>query len=106
MTNKRWIHETLAHSDAVPVPYHFSFTPLAKAALVEHYGVRNLEDALGLPIRTKSANSIKPSYADPSVYGETVTDEFGVVWATSKIDRGLPDYPQPARSGSHELPIP
>ena len=35
----------------------------------------------------------KPAYADPVVYGDTITDEFGVVWSTSGIDRGSPVEP-------------
>jgi uroporphyrinogen decarboxylase len=49
----------------------------------------------------------KPLYAHPDQYGPTITDQWGVVWATSEIDRGYPvvhplrgaadlsDYPWP-----------
>jgi len=37
--------------------------------------------------------SIKPLYASPAEFGNTVTDEFGVVWSTSDIDRGSPIEP-------------
>jgi uroporphyrinogen decarboxylase len=46
--------------------------------------------------------SVKPLYADPEDFGETVTDEFGVTWLTSRIDRGSPIgrcLPEPTLSG-------
>ena len=88
--NKRWIQQTLAHADTDAVPYNFMFSPPARKKLQSHYGVSDLEEALDLPIRMSAPASIKPLYADPAQYGESIKDEFGVVWSTSEIDRGSP----------------
>ena len=91
--NRDWIVDTIAHRSNRAVPYNFMFSPPARAKLVEHYGTDNLEAALDLPIRMEAPASIKPLYASPDRYGETITDEFGVVWSTSEIDRGSPIGP-------------
>lgn len=107
MTNTEWIRQALSHTD-VKVPYRFSLTPRAKK-IVERHFCTQFENNLNIPIRTISPMSVKPAYADPSVYGDTVTDEFGVVWSTSDIDRGyqsvtacrmliFPDIPSLIRS--------
>lgn len=36
---------------------------------------------------------MKPLYADPARFGPTVADEFGVLWTTNAINRGLPIGP-------------
>ncbi|HEY3320303.1 MAG TPA: uroporphyrinogen decarboxylase family protein [Planctomycetota bacterium] len=89
-----WIEQVLAHRQPAAVPYNFMFSPPARQSLLQHYGLeRGLEDFLEFPIRMTAPKSIKPLYADPDHFGETVTDEFGVVWTTSKIDRGSPVGP-------------
>jgi len=88
--NKDWIRSVIAHRHSLPVPYNFSFSPPALAALQNHLGVTDVKAALGLPIRTASCKSVKPQYASPAQFGPTVTDEFGVVWSTNDIDRGSP----------------
>jgi uroporphyrinogen decarboxylase len=75
------------------VPYNFMFSPPAQAILQRHFGTENLEETLAFPIRMNAPNSIKPLYAEPQVFGDTVQDEFGVVWTTSRIDRGAPVGP-------------
>jgi uroporphyrinogen decarboxylase len=90
MTNKAWIKATVAHRETGAVPYNYSFSPPAAKRLREYYGVESLPDHLNLPFRMIGLNSRKPMYADPDEYGPTVTDEFGVVWATTHIDRGVP----------------
>ncbi len=92
MTDKHWIERMLRHEPCDAVPYNFSFSPPAARIAREHYG-QDLEASLALPIRMTSPKSIKPLYADPGQYGETITDEFGVVWSTSSIDRGSPIGP-------------
>jgi uroporphyrinogen decarboxylase len=69
------------------------FSPPAQAALQRHLGAVDLEEALAFPIRMSAPNTIKPLYADPQVFGDTLRDEYGVVWTTSRIDRGAPVGP-------------
>jgi len=65
------------------------FSPPAQKLVEDHYRT-DLQTALGLPMRMTGPASIKPLYAPPLQYGDTITDEFGVVWSTSEIDRGQP----------------
>lgn len=90
MTNKDWIKRTIAHEKGVAVPYNMMFSPPIIKALQEHYDSDDIFDAINLPIRDNGCTSIKPLYASPAQYGESITDEFGVVWSTSYIDRGSP----------------
>ena len=92
-SNRQWIKATIAHQETAAVPYNFPFSPLAQAALEKHYGTDDLEDSLDLPIRMAGPGTIKPLFASPEDYGRTVTDEFGVTWSTSHIDRGSPIGP-------------
>ena len=89
MSDCHWIQRTLDHLEGDAVPYNFMFSPPAERLAREHYG-HDLEESLSLPIRMTGPKSPKPLYADPDKYGDTITDEFGVVWSTSKIDRGSP----------------
>ena len=91
--NRRWIELTLSHRETKSIPYNFGFTPPARRLLEKHYGRADLEDALDLPIRFANPKSIKPLYASPTQHGETITDEFGVTWTTSHVDRGAPTGP-------------
>jgi uroporphyrinogen decarboxylase len=93
MNHKEWIGATLAHRTPPRVPYNFMFSPPARAAVEKHYGTAALEDLLDFPLRTNAPKSIKPLYSHPSQFGPTVTDEFGVVWSTTEIDRGSPIGP-------------
>ena len=88
-TDCEWIKAVLQHQSGEPVPYNFMFSPPSQRIAEEHYG-HNLEEALQLPLRMEAPSSIKPLYADPKDFGNTVKDEFGVVWSTSPIDRGAP----------------
>ena len=90
LTNCEWILRTLAHDEPPAVPYNVSLSPPAKAALEAHYGTDDLAAALNLPIRMASVGTLKPLFASPAEYGPTITDEFGVVWSTNEIDRGVP----------------
>ncbi|MFB3890623.1 MAG: uroporphyrinogen decarboxylase family protein [Phycisphaerae bacterium] len=93
MNHKEWIGATLAHRQPPRVPYNFMFSPPARAAVEKHYGTAALEDVLDFPLRMSAPKSIKPLYSHPSQFGPTVTDEFGVVWSTTEIDRGSPVGP-------------
>ena len=91
-SNRDWIRRTIQHRETGAVPYNFMFSPPARSLAEEHYGA-DLEECLSLPLRMSGPKSIKPLYADPDRYGDTIADEFGVVWSTSKIDRGSPVGP-------------
>ncbi len=90
--DREWIERTLRHEECGVIPYNFMFSPPALRRAESHYG-SNLEDKIALPIRMTGPKSIKPLYADPKDYGETIRDEHGVVWSTSTIDRGAPIGP-------------
>jgi len=108
MTNKDWIKQVLHHADGTPVPYNVPLSPVSRRKLQQHYGSEDIEQFLDLPIRITGMQSIKPLYALPEQYGSHVKDEFGVVWATSEIDRGVPVGPcltKPDLSG-YEFPDP
>jgi uroporphyrinogen decarboxylase len=92
-TNTDWIKATLAHRGTGAVPYNFMFSPPALALVREHYGCEDVGEGLDLPLRMTGTVSVKPLYAPPTEFGETVVDEFGVVWSTSEIDRGSPIGP-------------
>ncbi|MDD5687586.1 MAG: uroporphyrinogen decarboxylase family protein [Elusimicrobia bacterium] len=107
MINRDLIKTALSHRETDMVPFNFMFTPPIRIALEKHYGVP-VEEKLNLPIRMNGLKSIKPLYAFPEDYGETIKDEYGVVWTTSKIDRGtpiIPCCPEPNLS-SYEFPNP
>jgi uroporphyrinogen decarboxylase len=91
--DRAWIRDTLEHREPCAVPYNFMFSPPARACLEAHYGTSDLEAALGLPLRMIGMKSPKPLYALPAQYGPRITDEFGVTWTTSDIDRGSPIGP-------------
>lgn len=90
-TNREWIEQTLRH-DPAPTPYNFMFSPPALELAEQHYGAP-IERSIDMPLRMTGPRSIKPLYADPAEYGDTITDEFGVVWSTNAIDRGSPIGP-------------
>ena len=89
---KQLIRSAIEHRETERVPYNFMFSPPAEKRLKEHYGVEDLITALEMPMFLFGPND-KPLYADPAIYGETITDQFGVVWSTSTIDRGSPIGP-------------
>ena len=93
MDHRQWIEDTLAHHQTDVVPYNFMFSPPALQLVRDYYGTDDVENALDLPIRMSGLVSLKPLYASPARYGDTIVDEFGVVWSTSEIDRGSPIGP-------------
>jgi len=90
MNHKHWLQRVLRHESDVPVPYNLMLSPPAAARLGAHLGTDDIEGHLDLPIRMSGTQSIKPLYASPAEYGGRITDEFGVEWTTSDIDRGSP----------------
>jgi uroporphyrinogen decarboxylase len=105
-TNRNWIRTAIAHREPDAVPYNFSFSPPALEALKNHYGTDDVQDTLDFPIRMTGCKGIKPLYASPGTYGETIADEFGVVWTTSDIDRGSPIGPPLAHADLAGYPFP
>ena len=107
-TNREWIRRVLRHDAAVPVPCNLALSPVARRKLAKHYGTGEIEELLNLPIRMRGTNSIKPLYASPQQFGPQATDEFGVVWTTSEIDRGAPVAPPITKPdlGSYTFPDP
>jgi uroporphyrinogen decarboxylase len=90
MTDREWIIQALFQRRPCAVPYNFMFSPPALEAVRGHLGRRDVEEAIGLPIRMTGPRSVKPLYAPPAQYGQSITDEFGVTWSTSDVDRGSP----------------
>jgi uroporphyrinogen decarboxylase len=98
-----WLRRCLAHEETDAVPYNFMFSPPTERLAKQHYGP-DLAAGLALPMRMTAPRSIKPLYASPDRFGPTVSDEFGVVWSTSRIDRGaplIPCLPEPDLSHYH-----
>ncbi len=91
--DRDWIKATIAHEQTEAVPYNATFCPPVISALQEHFGTDDIKEALGFPIRTLWCIGARPLYASPAEYGERTTDEFGVLWANSDIDRGTPVGP-------------
>lgn len=91
--NQQWIQDVLSGRDTRAVPFNFSFSPPARQLVENHYKGSPVEEILDFPIRMTGLKTIKPLYADPDEYGDTIKDEYGVVWSTSKIDRGSPLKP-------------
>ena len=92
VNTRNWVKETLSHVQTERIPYNFFFTPLALKKVKKFYG-SNIEDSLEFPIRIIGLESLKPIYAEPSIYGKYIRDEFGVLWSTSFRDRGSPIGP-------------
>lgn len=91
--NREWIRGTLSGREAERVPYNFMFSPPIRKMLEKHFDTADIEEMLDFPIRMSAPNSVKPLYAHPDEFGETLKDEYGVVWSTSDIDRGSPIGP-------------
>jgi uroporphyrinogen decarboxylase len=91
-SSKQLVLNAIAHTETQNLPYNFMFSPPAEKRLKDYYAVDDLVSALNIPIFFFGPKD-KPLYADPDVYGQSITDQFGVVWSTSKIDRGSPIGP-------------
>ena len=93
MNNRMWIQKTISHQTTGATPYNFSFSPPAVRKATAYYGGDSIKERLDFPIRMTGLKTIKPLYASPEIYGETIKDEFGVLWATNERDRGAPIGP-------------
>lgn len=102
-----FISAAIQHRETERIPYNFMFSPPAERRLKEYYGVQDLVASLDMPIFLFGPKD-KPLYADPDVYGETIRDQFGVVWSTSRIDRGSPIGPplKEADLSGYSFPFP
>ena len=89
MTPRERVLAALRHEETSPPPWNFMLSPEAERRLRAHYGVEDLTAHLQPHLYLYACHG-KPLYARPDRYGPTITDEFGVVWATSAIDRGYP----------------
>ena len=89
MTPREVVYAALRHEETAVVPYNFMFSPPAEERLKTHYGVDDVQTHLGMHLYIYGCAG-KPLYAHPDEFGPAITDEFGVVWATSAIDRGYP----------------
>lgn len=89
MTPREIVYAALRHEETPSVPYNFMFSPPAAEKLRAYYGLDDLQAGLNIHLYFFGPKG-KPLYASPDVYGPTITDEFGVVWATSHMDRGYP----------------
>jgi len=89
---KELVRKAINHVETERVPYNFMFSPPAAKRLKEYYGTDDLVSALDMPMFFFGPKD-KPLYADPDIYGPTITDQFGVLWSTNKIDRGSPIGP-------------
>jgi uroporphyrinogen decarboxylase len=90
MTNKQWVLSTALRHQPGRVPFNFAYSPVALELIEKHYGSQCIEETFDFPIRMSAPTSIKPLYCDPGRFGPYATDEFGVTWTTSGIDRGSP----------------
>ncbi len=100
MKPRQRVQAALRHQEAWPPPWNFMLSPDVERRLREHYGADDLQPLLQSHLYLYGCRG-KPLYARPGDFGPTITDEFGVVWATSDIDRGYPLHhplngPQPA----------
>jgi len=87
MTPRERVFAASRHGETDEVPRNFMLSPPAEAVLREHYATKDLQAALGIHLHLFGCAG-KSLYAMPREYGPTITDEFGVVWSTSEIDRG------------------
>ncbi len=107
MTARQLVEAALRHEETERIPYDFMFTPPAEETLQQHYATDDLQTYLDINLYLYGCAD-KPLYASPDEYGPTITDQFGVVWATSDIDRGYPvehPLPEPTLAG-YEFPDP
>lgn len=102
------VNAALRHVETERVPYNFMFSPPAARRLQEYLGETDLDAWVGAQLYLYGCSD-KPLYAHPAQYGPTITDQWGVVWATSEIDRGYP-VAHPLRDladlGGHPWPDP
>lgn len=110
-TPRALVQAALRHESTDRVPFNVMLSPLAQERLQAFLGERSLPEYLGCCLYLYGCGD-KPLYASPAVYGPTISDQFGVVWSTSDLDRGYPirhpltapalagyDFPDPREPG-------
>ena len=90
MKNIEWINRVISHQEGLPIPYNIGFLSTTRRLIEKYYDKGSIEEALNYPIRETFLNETKPQYASPDIYGKTIKDDFGVIWETSHIKRGVP----------------
>jgi uroporphyrinogen decarboxylase len=90
-TPRELVLAALRHEETERLPYNFMLSPPALRMLQEHLGLaeRETEAWIGSSLDLYGCRD-KPLYAHPDQYGPTITDQWGVVWSTSEVDRGYP----------------
>lgn len=83
------VRAALRHEETERLPYNFMLSPPAERKLRERLGIADAAE-WAAPYLYFYAPSDKPLYARPDEYGPTITDPWGVIWATSESDRGYP----------------
>jgi hypothetical protein len=83
------VYAGLRHEGTERIPYDLMFCPPAEAAIRQYLGAGDLQDCLDINLYFFGCAD-KPLYASPEQYGPSLTDQYGVVWSTSNLDR---DYP-------------
>ena len=107
-TRRERVIAAINHQETERIPYNLMWVPPIGDALAEHFGTEDLDAAVGNHIFLVAGAGKKPLYADPAIYGETITDDFGVIWETTLRDRGhVVKYPlmEPTLEG-YEFPDP
>ena len=98
MTGKDRILRAIQHEETEHVPSHIDVTPPVRRQLMAYLATDDLAAAMRDDLAIVGAGADKPLYADPELVGETVRDEFGVLWRAMPDDRGC--------VAEHALPAP
>jgi uroporphyrinogen decarboxylase len=103
-TPRELVLAALRHEETERLPYNFMLSPPALGKLQAHLGLAAHEaaDWIGSCLYIYGCRD-KPLYAHPDRYGPTISDQWGVVWATSEVDRGYPVV-HPLAGGIAALP--
>jgi len=98
------VEAALRHEETERVPYNLMLSPPAAMRLQAHLGDEDQDAWVGSHLYFYGCGD-KPLYAHPGKYGPTIADPWGVVWATSELDRGYP-VTHPLRQATDLLSYP
>lgn len=84
MTKREITRRALQHQEMGPTPFYLSLLPPAEQKLIEYYGREDLYRAMGAYILEVGAKS----EAMKTRQGDLWTDEFGVVFRDTGVNRG------------------
>ena len=82
-TQKETVRAAIAHKPTPSVPFHIDVLPPVRAALKKHFGVEDIDRAIGNYLRWCNAPK-----AWVHVGEDLERDEFGVVWSVNELNRG------------------